>query len=87
MLAKIFPKLIIAAALLAPLWFPWPLAALLMLAAGAFEPLAAPACGLLADALYFSRGVYPLPFMTLLGTAIALASYFVRKFVETRIIG
>jgi len=85
--ARIFPKVIVVCALLAPFLFPWPFAVALMILAGAYEPLAAVACGLVADALYYAHGLSSVPYLTLLGVAVAVISVFVRKFVETRIIG
>ncbi|MEJ0053329.1 MAG: hypothetical protein WDN10_01185 [bacterium] len=76
----------IAFAFIAALWFPWPLAILGMCLAAAYEPLAALAVGLFADALYFTHGAYPFPLMTLVGAGAALGAVLVRKFFETRII-
>ena len=77
----------IIAALISLFWLPWPLTIVLLILVSAYEPLAAAGLGLFADVLYFAHGVYGFPYMTVLGVCIALIAFFVRKFVEARIIG
>lgn len=72
-------------ALLVPFWLPWPLVLLVLCGVAVYEPLAAVAGGVLADALYFTHGAYSFPFMSLCSVFIAVGALLVRKFLETRI--
>ncbi|MGH7175314.1 MAG: hypothetical protein ACREGR_03080 [Minisyncoccia bacterium] len=76
---------LLALALLAPFIFPWPLAALLTLAAAFFFPLAPLAVGALAEALYYAHGAYSFPLFLTLGVFTTLLALFVHRFVETSI--
>jgi hypothetical protein len=75
-----------AAALLAPFFFPWPLAALGAFALALMEPVAGLALGIILDALYFVPGAARLPVCTACGLAGTVLAFFVRRFVKTRII-
>jgi hypothetical protein len=79
------PALAIAA-LLAPVFFPWPLAALGAFALALMEPVAGLALGVILDTLYFARGVAHLPLCTVFGIAGTALAFLVRRFVKTRII-
>lgn len=63
--------------------FPWPLTALLALAAAVFEPLVPLAIGVLADTLYYSSG-QGIPLFALAGAVATFASYLLRKRLFTR---
>jgi hypothetical protein len=58
--------------------FPWPLTALLALAAASWEPLAPLAAGILLDALYWTPAAGAWPYATLAGLLATVAAYFVR---------
>ena len=77
---------VISAAFLAVLPFPWPLALVLAAVAAFFSPLSALALGLFADTLYYAPGAYPFPLASLVGALLALLGFFVRKFAATSII-
>jgi hypothetical protein len=74
-----------AAAILAPFFFPWPLAALAAFALALMEPAAGLALGVILDALYFAHGAAHLPACTLFGLAGTVLAFLVRRFVKTRI--
>lgn len=65
------------------IFFPWPLAALLALAASVTEPLVPLAAGLFADTLYYSSSVSSFPFFTLGGAIVTALSFFVRSRLRT----
>lgn len=59
--------------------FPWPLTAILALAAAAFEPLVPLALGIFADTLYYSPKVSILPIFTLAGALVTALAFILRK--------
>ena len=67
--------------------FPWPLAALLALAAGWYEPFVPFAGGILADALYYSAHAARLPWFTIGGAAASMLAVFVRSRLSAGTIG
>ena len=72
---------------LSAIFFPWPLTALLALAASFFEPLVPLAAGLFADTLYFAPQSLSLPLSTLYGALATALAFFVRARLKTGIIG
>ena len=75
----------VAFALVAPLMFPWPFAVAVAALTAFSSPLVALAAGLITDAAYFARGAAPFPFYSLIGGAITLGTFGVRRFVKMRI--
>lgn len=69
------------------LLFPWPLTAVLALAAGIFDPLVPLAVGLLADTLYWTPHAGAVPLFTLYGALATALSFFVRSRLAPGIIG
>jgi len=67
------------------LFFPFSLTVILTLLAAYATPLMPLAIGVLADTLYFSRGVASVPFYTLVGFATTVVALLVRRFIETSI--
>lgn len=67
--------------------FPWPLTALLALAASAFEPLVPLSIGLFADTLYYVPSPGSFPVFTLYGALAAALAFIVRSRLKTSIIG
>jgi len=65
--------------------FPWPLSALLALAAAFLEPLVPLAAGLFADTLYYTPQA-GLPLFTVWGLAVSIVVVFVRSRLRTGII-
>ena len=74
---------LIALAALSVVWFPWPLTATLIFAAGLAFPPAALALGVAADLLYYPG--WGVPWATLTGMGCALAATLVRHILKTRI--
>lgn len=66
--------------------FPWPLTALLALAAGFSEPLVPLAAGLFADTLYFTPQAEAFPVFTLAGLLLSIGVVFVRSRLRAGII-
>ena len=67
--------------------FPWPLAALLALGAGWYEPLVPFASGVFADALYYSSHAARLPLFTIGGALASVLAVFVRSRLSAGTIG
>lgn len=67
--------------------FPWPLAALLALGAGWYEPLVPFASGIFADALYYGAHVARLPWFTVGGALASVLAVFVRSRLAAGTIG
>lgn len=63
--------------------FPWPLTALLALAAVPFEPLVPLAAGLFVDTLYYAPQAHAVPLFTLCGAAVTAIAFFVRSRLAT----
>lgn len=63
--------------------FPWPLTLLLLFPLAWYEPLAAPALGILADALYYTHGS-GIPLMTLTGIAAFILSLLAHRYLNGR---
>lgn len=59
--------------------FPWPLTAILAVAASFVEPLVPLAVGIFADTLHYSPLSGHPPILTLAGGALTLIAYFVRS--------
>jgi len=74
---------IVGSAFLSLLLFPWPLTALLALLAAPLLPFVPLTLGLVADALYWAPGVFPLA--TLLGALTTATAFFVRSRLATGI--
>jgi len=70
-------------AFLSLFWFPWAVSCAFMFLAGLVFPALALALGVFADILYYP-GV-GIPWGSVIGLALALASAFVRHLVKTRI--
>jgi hypothetical protein len=82
----ILRSVVLIAAFLSPILFPWPLTALLALIAAAVSPLAPLAVGLIIDTLYFSRTASLfVPWATILGAVATLGAFSVHRFLETSI--
>jgi hypothetical protein len=83
----IAPVLIALLAVLAPFFFPWPLA----FAIGVFASFFIPAIGIvnggLIDLLYYTSfpGAHAFPYFTILGIIAAIFGAFVQQFIKTRI--
>lgn len=69
--------------LVSVVFFPWPLTAVLAVAAASLEPLVPLAAGLLADTLYYAPQAQAFPLFTLFGLLVTLAAFFVRSRVRT----
>lgn len=67
--------------------FPWPLAALLALCAGWYEPFVPFAAGVLADALYYTVHTARLPWFTVFGALASALAVFVRSRLAAGTIG
>lgn len=67
--------------------FPWPLTAVLAVAAAFFEPLVPLAAGLFADTLYFVPRAGAWPIYTLWGLVLTVVALFVRSRLGASIIG
>lgn len=76
--------IVIACALIAPFFFPWPLTVVLALVASYFFPPLSFLVGALMEFLY---GVGGMPWAFILGVLGSIFMYFVRKFVRARIMG
>ncbi len=76
---------LIGLALVSPFVFPWPLVALLALAAAFVSPLMPLAVGTLTDALYYSHTSAAVPWGIILGAIAVLITLGVRRFLETSI--
>lgn len=63
--------------------FPWPLTLILLFPLAWYEPLAAPAIGILADTLYYTHGS-GIPFMTLVGIVAFVASLVAHRYLHGR---
>ncbi len=74
-------------ALVAPFFFPWPVAALLAFIATFLFPFAGIVLGMLFDLLYFLPGAAFIPYGTLFGAAATAFVLVVQRFVKTRSIG
>lgn len=68
-------------------FLPWPLTALLALAASVFEPLVPLAAGLFVDTLYYTPLSGALPIFTFYGALVTAAAFLVRSRLKTGIIG
>jgi hypothetical protein len=70
-------------AFLSLFWFPWTVSCVFMFLAGLVFPALALALGVFADILYYpGTGI---PWGSIIGLILALASALVRHFVKTRI--
>ena len=80
------PKVVlIAAALLSPLLFPWQVTIVLASIASVILPPVALVAGIFTDALYWSYG--SIPFATLIGLLATAIAYVIEGFIRTRIMG
>ncbi len=77
----------VGAALLSPLFFPWPFVALVALGMALFEPLVPLATGLCIDALYYVPQTGWLPIGTIAGGAATMVAFLVRSRLKTDSIG
>lgn len=73
-------------ALLSVVALPWQLATVIALAAGTMVPLMPLACGLFAEALYWTPRLSLLPFFALSGALATTLLYFVRGRIKASII-
>ena len=78
--------LLVVAAFVSIVFFPWPFAALLALVASVSIPLLPLAAGLFADTLYYAPHAGAVPLFTLCGAALTVAAFFVRSWLSTSII-
>lgn len=69
------------------LLFPWPLTVLLGIVAALFEPLVPLAAGILADTLFWTPQLGPIPLFAFFGAITTALAFFVRSRLETSIIG
>jgi hypothetical protein len=60
-------------------FFPWPLSALLALAASFFEPLVPLAAGIFFDTLYYAPSAHGLPLFTVCGAVVTAIAFLVRS--------
>ncbi|HVM58747.1 MAG TPA: hypothetical protein VMT80_00205 [Candidatus Paceibacterota bacterium] len=67
--------------------FPWPVPAVLALSVAVYEPLVPLAAGLFADTLYYAPHAAFIPYFTLAGLLVSVASYLVRRRLRAGIIG
>lgn len=67
-------------------FFPWPLALLIAIAASFFVPFLPLATGLFADTLYYVPHAAALPYATLLGAGATVLALVVRSWLKTGII-
>lgn len=65
------------------LLFPWPLTALLALAASLTEPLVPLAVGLFADTLYYTPQANLLPWFSICGALVSAVALFVHSRLAT----
>ncbi len=65
--------------------FPWGFTLFLTAVAAYFLPPVAILVGVLYDAFYYAPGAAFMPTATLIGIALAIAAYFIRRFVHSRI--
>ncbi len=72
--------------LVSTIFFPWPLTAMLALAASFFEPLVPLSAGIFADVLYYVPQDGSMPVFTLFGLAFSLIAVFVRARLREGII-
>jgi hypothetical protein len=79
--------ILVAAAILAPFFFPWPYAALLAFVAALYFPMLGLFLGVFFDFLYYTPGAAHFPHATVFGACGALIAFVVRRFIKTRIIG
>ncbi len=70
----------------AVLLFPKTVWITIALLSGWVTPLAPLSAGFLAEALYGAPEAFPFPLYAFSGTGFALLVFFVRRFIETRII-
>ncbi len=77
--------LLVVAALIAPFFFPLWFSAALAGAAAFVSPFAPLATGLVLDALYYGNSASFVPLYTIIGLAVSLLSYGVRRFIQTSI--
>ena len=78
---------LVALALLAPFWFPYPLTLALSFAASLSFPPSALLAGALAEALYHAPGMKALPVAFLSGCVLSGLALLVRRFAASRIMG
>lgn len=83
---KIAQAFVALATFLSALWLPWPMTAVLAVAAALWLPLLPLATGILLDALYYAPGTAWFPYGTLLGLLVTVASYLVRTRLAAGII-
>jgi hypothetical protein len=81
------PTFVVLLAVLAPFFFPWPIAFALGIFSAFFVPPASIINGGLIDMLYFSaqHGLHIFPYFTILGVIVAIIGVFVQQFLKTRI--
>lgn len=65
------------------IFFPWPLTAILALAASSVEPLVPLAVGIFADTLYYTPSVGTLPLFALFGAIATSIAFLVRSRLRT----
>lgn len=74
---------ILILALLAPFWFPFPLAILLLVVSSFLFPLSGVVIGVLTDALFYTTGV---PIATCIGIVASLVGFFAHRFLKAHIV-
>lgn len=72
-------------ALLSPFFFPWPVAAVFILAASLYLPVLALLGGVLYDILYYAHGAAGLPLGTVVGALGFVLAWAMHDFVKARI--
>lgn len=78
---------LIILSVLAPFWFPWPIAiALILITAFLHEPFLALFMGILIDLVYFMPDL-GIPYASILGVVGFGVALVVHRFMKTRIIG
>lgn len=83
----VFSGLVVLIAFVSVIFFPWPLTALIALAASLILPLLPLSAGLFADALYFVPHAGAWPLFSIFGALATLAAFFVRSRLAAGIIG
>lgn len=76
---------LVAAALLSPLLFPYPLTLVLSFLAGLAFPPVPFVAGIIADALYFTPGAAWFPAASAAGLALSVGAFFMQRFLKARI--
>jgi hypothetical protein len=77
--------IVIIVALIGIFIFPYPLTAVLTVAAAIASPLAGLALGIITDSVYFTSTNALLPLASIVGLLATLAAFFGKRFVRTHL--